>query len=172
MSCTAVKRVLIVASCSIAFGWTSLVIGASIESEASAVARLYKDFAWQAMASQAELFGEDVTHQSKANLGKYFTPALADLLARDAACQIASGGICNLEVDLLFDSQDPRVTDLEITRTAPGKVTVSFKDPVADRTTRIDFLVVRTAGRWRIADMVYHDPGELSLKQLLSRKLR
>ena len=171
MSYIAVKRLCAVAACCVTFGWAYPTAAGAAENETAVVARLYRDFAWQAMASQNELFGADITHRNKADLERYFSPALANLLLRDAACAVRYAGICNLEVDLLFDSQDPRVTDLEVARTAPGKVTVTFKDPVDDRTTRIDFDVVRAAGKWKIADMIYHDPDALSLKLLLSRKL-
>ena len=46
------------------------------------------------------------------------------------------GPVCH---DVLFDSQDPRVTDLEITTVAPGKVSVVFTDPQSNEKTRIDF---------------------------------
>jgi hypothetical protein len=76
-----------------------------------------------------------------------------------------------IDFDVLFNSQDPRGTDLEVTRTSPGKVSVSYKDPVDGHETRIDFEVVQIAGRWKIADVLYQDPGKTSLKRLLSQKI-
>jgi len=171
MSSIAVERLGLIISAALTIGWSGTALAAKADGEAGVVARLYKDFAWQAVASQADLFGEDLSHQNKSTLEKYFAPALADLLVKDAACQMKSQGICNLDFDLLFDSQDPRVTDLDVSTTAPGKVSVVYKDPVDDRTTRIDFDVARVAGIWKIIDVVYSRPEQVSLRRILSRKL-
>jgi hypothetical protein len=170
MSSIAAKRLCLIVSAALAIGSSDAVLAAKEDNEAAVVASLYKDFAWQAIASQ-QLFGEDVSHQSKSTLQKYFAPSLADLLVKDAACQTKSQGICNLDFDLLFDSQDPRVTDLDVSTTAPGKVSVVYKDPVDDKTTRIDFDVARVAGLWKITDVVYNRPERVSLKRVLSRKV-
>jgi hypothetical protein len=171
MSSIAVKRLGLIISAALTIGWSGTVLAAKAGGEAVVVAKLYKDFAWQAVASQTDLFGEDLSHQSKSTLNKYFAPALADLLVKDAACQMKSQGICNLDFDLLFDSQDPRVTDLDVSTTSPGKVTVVYKDPVDDKAKRIDFAVARVAGAWKITDVIYNRPEQVSLKRVLSRKL-
>ena len=124
-----------------------------------------------AIASQPDLFGDVIAHQNRSTLENYFTPALADLLVKDAACQVKSQGICNLEVDLLFDSQDPRISDLKVETIAPGKVAVVFKDPANDETTKIEFMLARVAGKWRIADIMYAQRGGWSLKKLLSNTI-
>ena len=171
MSSTAAKRFVLIVSAALAIGWAGTALAAKADNEAAVVAKLYKDFAWQAVASQADLFGEDLSHQNKATLEKYFAPALARLLVKDAACQTRSQGICNLDFDLLFDSQDPRVTDLDVKTTAPGRVAVTYKDPVDDKTTRIDFEVTRVGGIWKITDIVYRSSDNVSLKQVLSQKI-
>lgn len=171
MSSIGAKRLGLIGSAALAIGWSGSVFAAKVDSEAVVVAKLYKDFAWQAVASQRDLFGEDLSHQGKSTLGKYFAPDLADLLVKDAACQTRSQGICNLDFDLLFDSQDPRVTDLDVSTTSPGKVAVVYKDPVDGKATRIDFDVARVAGIWKITDVVYNRPEQVSLKRVLSRKL-
>ena len=119
MSSIAVKRLALMLSVALTIGWSGPVLAAKTDNEAAVVTKLYKDFAWQAVASQADLFGDDLSHQRKETLEKYFSPALADLLVKDAACQTRSQGICNLDFDLLFDSQDPRVTDLNVTGLVP-----------------------------------------------------
>jgi len=166
-----VKHLGLMVSAALTIGWSGSAFASRVDNEAAVVARLYKDFAWQAVASQVDLFGEDLSHQSKSTLEKYFAPALADLLVKDAACQMKSQGICNLDFDLLFDTQDPRVTDLEVSTTSPGKVSVVYKDPVDDNATRIDFAVARVAGTWKITDVIYNRPEQVSLKRVLSRKL-
>lgn len=170
MLSTAANRIIVMASIALALGWSSVAFAAKPKSEASVVVKLYKDFAWQAIASQADLFGGDLAHQRKASLEKYFTSALAELLVRDAACQVKSQGICNLDFDLLFDSQDPRVTDLEVETVASGKVTVTFKDPVSDEQKRIGFNLAQVSGKWRIADIIYAKNGQQSLLKVLSRR--
>ena len=171
MSSIAAKRVSLFISAALAIGWAGTALAATADNEAVVVAKLYKDFAWQAVASQADLFGDDLSHQNKATLEKYFAPALADLLVKDAACQVKFQGVCNLDFDLLFDSQDPRVTDLDVKTTSPGRVSVVYKDPVDDKTTRIDFDVARVSGIWKITDVVYRRPDKVSLKHVLSQKI-
>jgi hypothetical protein len=171
MPSIAVKRIGLIVSAALSFGWGSAALAAKTDGEAAVVAKLYKDFAWQAVASQADLFGNDLSHQGKATLEKYFAPALADLLVKDATCQARSQGICNLDFDLLFDAQDPRVTDLDVTTTSPGWVSVVYTDPVDEKKTQIDFEVARVGGIWKISDVVYKRPDKVSLKQILSRKI-
>jgi len=171
MLSTAIRHLGIAVSVSMAIGWAGAVFAANAEKETVVVAKLYKDFAWQAMASQADLFGEDLAHQRKAILEKYFAPALADLLIKDAACQVKHQGICNLDFDMLFGSQDPRVTDLDVTALSPGKVSVVFKDPVDNKEMRIDFEVTQITGVSKITDVIYRRPEKVSLKSVLSRKI-
>lgn len=171
MSSIAVKRLGMSIVAAMALGWAGIACAAKAETETAVVARLYKDFAWQAMATQTGLFGKDLAHQDKSTLNKYFAPALTGLLLEDAACQARQQGICKVDFDLLFDSQDPRVTDLDIAAVGPGRVSVVFKDPVSDEATRLDFEVTKTAGTWRISDIVYKKPGAVSLKKVLSQKL-
>lgn len=141
---------------------------AAPESEDKVVARLYKDYAWEAFTAQPKLFGNGLTGENKTTLEKYFAPDLAQLFVADSACEIREQGICNLDFEPLFDSQDPRITDLEVTRLSPGRVQVQFKDPVTDETTRIDFKLVRTGGKWRIDDMIYKSHPQESMKKVLS----
>jgi hypothetical protein len=171
MLSTAAKRFFVIALAILVLGSASTAVAAKAETEAGVVAKLYKDFAWQGIGGQPDLFGEDVAHQSRATLERYFTPGLAGLLVKDAACQVKEQGICNLDVDLLFDSQDPRVTDLEVSTVSPGRVAVVFKDPVNDEKTKIQFKVTQVAGKWKIADIVYTKRGESSLKNVLSRSI-
>jgi hypothetical protein len=171
MSCTALKRLCMIASAAMTIGWAGITHAVEPETESFVVARLYGDFAWQAIADQPNLMGPDLAHQGKVTLGKYFAPALLGLLIKDAACQVRYLGICNLDFDLLFDSQDPRATDLHVMRVSPGKVRVVFKDPVDGRKTRIDFDIVKVAGVWKIADIIYSRPEKVSLKEILSRKV-
>lgn len=166
----AVNRIMMMASLALVLGSTGAAVAAKPESEASVVAGLYKDFAWQAIASQGELFGRTLAHQPRTTLERYFSPTLAALLVRDAACQLRSQGICHLDADLLFDSQDPRVIDLDVRTVAPGRVSVAFKDPVTNQQKRIAFHLSQVGGKWKIADIRYGNEGQPSLLKVLSRK--
>ncbi|WP_342118390.1 DUF3828 domain-containing protein [Pseudoduganella sp. OTU4001] len=127
------------------------------------VARLYKDFGWQAFAIQNELFENGVAQQGKDVLGRYFDPELARLIRDDAACQSKERGICRLDFDILFDSQDPVVTDLELSLLAAGRVQVRFKNPVSGEATTIEYRLARG----RIVDVLYGPQGARSLKRIL-----
>lgn len=63
------------------------------------------------------------------------------------------------------------MTDLDVSTTSPGKVSVVYKDPVDGKAIRIDFDVALVAGIWKITDVVYNRPEQVSLKRVLSRKL-
>ena len=142
-------------------------VAASDSTGVAVVARLYRDFGWQAFAIQHEVFGEGVTHQGKEVLGRYFSRDLGRLLVEDAACQKRERGICQLDFDILFNAQDPVVTDLELTVLAPGKVLVRFKNPMSREVFAIEYRLARAAGRWRIADVVYGQQDGRSLKRTL-----
>jgi len=143
---------------------------AAPDTGASVVARLYKDFAWQAIGGQSDLFGEDVSHQPKPVLEQYFDAGLTRLLLQDASCQVKSQGICNLDFDLIFASQDPGVTDLDIGEAAAGIVPVEFKEVSEGGKTHLDFSIVKVAGKWRINDIIYKNMNGASLKKILSQK--
>lgn len=152
---------------SLLFCCPTLAFAAQVSNEAEVVAHLYKDFGWQAFASQQELFGEGLEWQRKEVLARYFSAQLVELLSKDAACQEKQRGICRLDFDILFDSQDPVVTDLDVQVPAPGKVQVCFKNPVNGETKAIDFMVSQAAGQWRIVDVLYGPKPKRSLKQVL-----
>ncbi|MFK3739965.1 DUF3828 domain-containing protein [Massilia sp. TN1-12] len=172
MSSTAANCFAVVLATACTFGYAPTASATETRSEAVVVARLYKDFGWQAFATQQELFGKDISHQGEAVLKRYFTPALTDLLMKDAACQIKYQGICNLDADILFDSQDPRLVDLDVQTVGSGKVSVTFKDPVTGERTQIDFDMSRVLGTWKIADIIYPAHENLSLRKLLSKKVQ
>lgn len=161
-----IKRIAMLASLALALGTAGAAVAAKPESEAAVVARLYKDYAWQAIAGPSNLFGKVLTHQPGATLERYFSPTLAALLVRDAACQVKSQGICNLGADILFDSQDPSVIDLEVQKLASGKVSVAFTDPVSNKHTRIAFHLSQVAGKWKIVDINYGNDRPSLLKTL------
>ena len=132
------------------------------------VAAMYRDFAWKALSSDTEVFGRSLAGQSARTLSKYFAPRLAKLIADDAACQRRTRELCNLDFDILFDSQDPQVVDLSIAEGPSNTVEVRFKDPVSSKETLIRYTVLRHAAAWRINDVVYMTDGQRKLRALLS----
>ncbi|MGZ5199720.1 MAG: DUF3828 domain-containing protein [Telluria sp.] len=172
MSSTAANGLALIAALAISLFIGAPANAAQTETEAKVVADLYKNYAWQAMATQPDLFGEGLAGASKAELERYFSSEMARLLVADSACEVRTGEICNLDFDLLFDSQDPRVVDLDVQRVASGSVRVQFKDPVTDKKTVIEFKLALQQGKWRIADIVYRGHPQQSLKSALSRQIR
>jgi hypothetical protein len=171
MSSTGANRLALIAAFAISLLGGVPADAAQPENEAKVIAHLYKNYAWQAIATQPDLFGEGLAGASKAELERYFSSEIAQLLLADSACQVRTGEICNLDFDLLFDSQDPRVVDLDVQRVAPGGVRVQFKDPVTEKKTVIEFKLALQQGKWRIADIVYRGHAQQSLKSALSGQM-
>jgi hypothetical protein len=135
------------------------------------VAKLYKDFAWEALGAPDATFGAPLSEQPIAVLNKYFDGTLASLLADDAACvQRSQGDECNLGFNLMFASQDPSASDLEIKPVASDRVAVSFKYPSNGKKIRLEYVTVQTRAGWRIKDIVYHNQNDESLVRILSTK--
>ena len=135
------------------------------------VAKLYKDFAWEALAAPDATFGAPLSEQPIAVLNKYFDGTLASLLADDAACvQRSQGDECNLGFNLMFASQDPSASDLEIKPLGSDRVAVSFKYPSNGEKIRLEYITVQTRAGWRIKDIVYHNQNDESLVRILSAK--
>nr|WP_063570926.1 hypothetical protein [Luteibacter rhizovicinus] len=135
------------------------------------VAKLYKDFAWEALGASDATFGAPLSEQPTAVLNKYFDGTLASLLANDAACvQRNQGDECNLGFNLMFASQDPSASDLEIEPSGSDRVAVSFKYPSDGETIRLEYITVQTRSGWRIKDIIYHHQNDKSLVRILSTK--
>jgi hypothetical protein len=112
---------------------------------------------------------KSVTEQGRAVLGKYFDPGLVALLLKERQCVEKNQGICNLDFDLLYASQDPEAADLTIKTAAANKVTVSFRYPSNGERITIQYLLVPTRNGLRITDVIY--PDQTSLRKLLMTKL-
>jgi hypothetical protein len=171
MKFSAAKRLIVLTTLALPICGPRAACAAPPSPEAKVVATLYRDYAWQAMATQWDLFGPGLADENRTKLETYFTPELAKLLVQDLACKVREQGICNLDFDLLFDSQDPRVGDLTVETTQPGKVRVEFTDPVSNKKTRIEFRIANVTGKWRIADIMYTEHPQQSLRSILSHPI-
>lgn len=52
---------------------------------------------------------DPIHHQPVNILRKYFTEELSDLIKRDYDCAEKAKEICNINFDIILNSQDPRV---------------------------------------------------------------
>jgi hypothetical protein len=84
-------------------------------------------------------------------------PELRRLIAREEACTKKSQGICNIDFDVLTESQDPQVKSIQTAvrdaADAAMTVRVTFRHTGATKVTVIDIPFVRAGERWLIADV-------------------
>ncbi|WP_139382609.1 CHAP domain-containing protein [Luteibacter sp. 22Crub2.1] len=139
-----------------------------------AVAHLYRDHAWEAMASSSgptdTSFGPPIAQAPRRVLEQYFEKHLVDLLELDSRCvDKHKGDVCNLDFNILFSSQDPAATDLTVEATGTNHVMVSFTYPSNSEKIRIEYLTVETPYGWRIKDIIFHNRNDSSLATILAR---
>ena len=87
---------------------------------------------------------------------------LLQLIQKDEQCAEKSEGICNIDFDTLFNSQDPP-TSKEVKFTYQCRknhvlVTILDKNPeteASERRTQLDFSMVSEHNQWRIDDVRY-----------------
>jgi hypothetical protein len=138
------------------------------------VTRLYRDHAWEAMASSSgradTRFGPPIADAPRGVLEEYFEHHLADLLRNDADCQAKhEGEVCNLDFNILFSSQDPAATDLTIEALGKDRVIASFTYPSNSEKIRIEYVTVQTPRGWRIKDVIFHNRNDSTLANILER---
>lgn len=174
---TALNRFVLIVSLALASSWPGAALGDERQTGTSLVARLYKDFAWQAIVSipdqskeTKDAFGKEFARQNEGILQKYLDPTLSSLVVRDAKCTAKTREICNLDFDPIFASQDPSAVDLVVKSLAPGKVSVEYKYPSSGEKIKLEFRVAIIAGKWKITDIIYKNMGNTSLRKMLMRK--
>jgi hypothetical protein len=146
---------------------TASLAQAPAEGPDAVVARLYRDFAWEAIFASRK--GEvTFVAQPRAVLDRYLSPELAALVVADRACVQRTKEICRLDFHPVFASQDPGATDLEVSEAdRDNVVTVRFSYPGNAKKIVIRHALVKTERGWRIADMRYAEGH--TLKGLLRR---
>jgi hypothetical protein len=84
-------------------------------------------------------------------------PELRWLIAREEACAKKRQGICNIDADVLTDSQDPQVKSIQTAvRDASGAamtVRVTFRHVGSAKDTVVDIPFVKAGERWQITDV-------------------
>jgi hypothetical protein len=102
-------------------------------------------------------------------LSRYFDAELLKLYLKDK--REANGEVGRLDGDPLYNAQDIQITDLFIsapkTNGEETHVTVRFKN--IGKSTRVEYVLGRTADGWKISDIRYDDGS--SLKKILQGKL-
>ncbi len=144
--------------------------GGSDGDAVAVVARLYRDFAWEAVV--IEPYAPGLAQQPAPVLQRYFDDVMVERFVADRECVHKSGGICGLDHAPLWASQDPAAYDLRVKPTAEaGVVDVAYESPApnAKAPVRLRYELVRTARGWRIADIVSHE-GRVSLRRQLDPK--
>jgi len=171
MLSTALNRVLGAISLAIVFMASSTAAPRMSDEQIAIVGSLYKAFAWQILSNSNNIFGKPLTQQEGAILRRYFDQELSSLLVKDRQCATTSGELCNLDFDPIFASQDPAAIDLSI-RSAPNDmVAVEFTYPSSGEKIRLEYRLTKSQAGWRIGDIRYPGMSDVTLKQLLARKL-
>ncbi|WP_210283284.1 hypothetical protein [Massilia sp. Dwa41.01b] len=105
---------------------------------------------------------EPVQKASVAILEKYFRPDLARALVRDRQCAEASKEVCRIDFDVLYDSQDPDYkAPLSIRRTSSSRRVQMCLESTAPERRCISYLGYSSAGRVRVADIIYASGSSL-----------
>jgi len=133
------------------------------------VARLYRDFAWEAVVETPPWHGHELLDQPRVVLARYFDNELIRLWLADRACEARTHEICKIDFMPIWDSQDPSGTFVSIDSTTdPALVKVELRHPFKTEPRTLNYRLVKTPDGWRIHDIVR--PGNWSLVSLLSRK--
>jgi hypothetical protein len=134
------------------------------------VRKLYADYAWETRDSEVgtrlPLFAD-----SAAVLQRYLDRPLLRASLADQACEARTAGVCNLDFDPMWDSQDPGGATVTIAATKdPVIVQARIRYPNDRALHVVTYRLRRTPDGWRIADM--SNPKWRSLLELLRRQVQ
>jgi Protein of unknown function (DUF3828) len=141
----------------------------AVDPAKSVVEKLYRDYAWVVLIDNSGLV--NLVDQSEAELSKYFTASLSNLISKDHKCAEATQDVCNLDFDPIYDSQDPSGThQLRIGQmNHASEVMVTFLPRWSSpNMTELRFKMTDTSTGWRIDDIYYRDHE--SLRSILQQK--
>ncbi|MDP1861954.1 MAG: hypothetical protein Q8K82_25060 [Gemmatimonadaceae bacterium] len=134
------------------------------------VARLYRQFSWEATGGDDGPGARTFIDQPRRVLLEYLEPTLVDLVLRDRACARRSREVCRLEFAPLWDSQDPdavEITFRSVAGSARNAVVVHLRSS-SGAATDVTVVTVHRPEGWRISDIEYARGG--SLRRILGRK--
>ncbi|MES2673322.1 MAG: hypothetical protein V4660_03740 [Pseudomonadota bacterium] len=129
--------------------------------------KLYHDFSWQALMHAGPDY--PIHHQPVNILRKYFTEELADLIKNDYECAEKEKEICNLNFDIIFNSQDASILSISIDKQQSKNniVVVKFNE-FEEESMRysISYEVQNTKEGFKISNIIYSKSKDL--KKLLA----
>lgn len=138
-------------------------------SAVAAVARIYQDYAAEAVIDSPESSIEDLFGRPKATLARYLDDALVALVLADRACSRRTEEVCNLDFLPIWDAQDPVGTKVKIAAVKDSShVSVELRAPDGSDLRRLTYRMVKTAAGWRVHDIEYG--SHESLVTMLRRK--
>ncbi len=120
------------------------------------VAKLYRDFAWEAVIDEPRSASHTLLSQPRAVLELYFDAKLSSLIFEDRQCVTQTREICKLDFSPIWASQDPGATELKIVSgSKPNIVSVKFRHPGNGETIELSYFMARTKLGWRVSDIRY-----------------
>ena len=147
-------------------------MAAGVEAKTSVIARLYKEYAWEAIFDTAAAPSRNwktLLDEKPEILVRFFDDALTRLIVEDRNCRQRTHEICRLDYEPIWASQDPAATDLRISPgQEPSMIVVAFGYPGDKRALEVTYRMSLTRRGWRIADVL--GPGGLSLLATLSAR--
>jgi len=123
---------------------------ASTPGPLASVAKLYQEFAAEAVIDSPELVPLDLFGRPKAAMARYLDDSLVSLVLADRACAERTGEICHLDFSPIWDAQDAVGATVKLSSAKdPSRVAaeISFPDKTVSRLT---YVMVKTAAGWRI----------------------
>ena len=135
----------------------------------AAVAKIYQDFAAEAVIDTPDLSILDLFSRPKATLARYLDDALVALVVADGECSKRKQEVCNLDFAPIWDSQDMVGATVTITEgTSANRVRVDVTYPQND-VRKLTYVMTKTPAGWRVHDIEY-DAHE-SLVTMLKKKV-
>jgi len=154
------------------FAFTPLIAAAAtkhIDERVALVAKIYRDYAWEAVIDEPDFQDRRLMQQPKEVLRRYFDDKLVQLILDDRRCAERTGEICNLDYEPVWASQDPGASELKVTAgTDPAVVDVSFRYPSTQEEMHLRYRLSGTKRGWRVSDI--EGPSGNSLLMDLGRK--
>lgn len=115
--------------------------------------------------------GESIIDQDREVLTQFFDSDLTNLILADRACVAQNGGVCRLDFDPIWDSQDPTAYEFEVHPTKRTEIVkVRVQAPRSSEDVELEYRLVQEGGEWRIADISY--PEGFTLRELLDTSSR
>jgi hypothetical protein len=158
-------RTIAIAACALGLASASAAQAPAEQTAVKAVAKIYQDFAAEAVIDTADLSILDLFSRPKATLARYLDDDLVALVMADRDCSRRKNEVCNLDFAPIWDAQDMVGTTVKIDEgkdAAHVKVELHFPPNTIRRLT---YVMVKTAAGWRVHDIEY-DSHESLVKML------